>query len=275
MRGLLLRRSDWALEKGAVLAEYDGDASQPVFKLSGAVREAAYERSPFARTALGVRADVVASSAADLRRYYDTYYRPNNATLIVTGDVKSRRRLSHGTPLFWFDPEQTAPIRRPLSPPGAIRHALVRMVSDYPYTLVDCAYRIPGDLDADARCHPSVREPHRQYAVDRLSQSRSFAASRSIIARTPIRRCTRASFMSYSPFAPASRSRAFATSLTRRSRAWRQPASIRSCSPRRKRRTRAKLFTPATRSPVWATASATRSVSSNTIRPTTIARSTP
>jgi zinc protease len=42
MRGLLLRQADWALEKGAVLSELDGDFSQPLFQLTQGVRQAAY-----------------------------------------------------------------------------------------------------------------------------------------------------------------------------------------------------------------------------------------
>ncbi|HYZ15330.1 MAG TPA: insulinase family protein, partial [Candidatus Acidoferrum sp.] len=55
MRGLLLRQADWALEKGAVLSEYDSDESQPVARLTEVVRATLYAGSPFARTPLGVR----------------------------------------------------------------------------------------------------------------------------------------------------------------------------------------------------------------------------
>jgi zinc protease len=42
---------------------------------------------PYGRPLIGTEASTRAITRADVRRFYDTYYRPNNATLIVVGDV--------------------------------------------------------------------------------------------------------------------------------------------------------------------------------------------
>ena len=42
---------------------------------------------PYGRPATGTEQSTKAITAADVRRFYQTYYRPNNATLIVVGDV--------------------------------------------------------------------------------------------------------------------------------------------------------------------------------------------
>ena len=44
---------------------------------------------PYGRTSIGTRASVIATTDADVRRFYETYYRPNNAALIVAGDVET------------------------------------------------------------------------------------------------------------------------------------------------------------------------------------------
>jgi len=150
MRGLLLRQADWALEKGAVLSELDGDFSQPLFQLTQGVREAAYPGSPYALNALGHRADVVKSTAADLRAYYDTYYAPNNATLVVTGDVKAADVFAFAQTFFGSIPSKVIPESTPIPSPQPVTHPTLNLTVDYPYTVVDCAYRIPGDLDTDA-----------------------------------------------------------------------------------------------------------------------------
>jgi zinc protease len=150
MRGLLLRESDWAVEKGAVLSEFDNDFSQPVFRLTSAVRARLWSGSPYAHSALGERADVVRSTAADLRRYYDAWYGPRNATLVVTGDVMPDAVFAAAE--RWFGaiaaqqprPQTAAPV--PLASPKPN----VAMSGEYPYAVVDLAYRIPGDLDPDA-----------------------------------------------------------------------------------------------------------------------------
>jgi zinc protease len=150
MRGLLLRERDWELEKGAVLSEYDNDESQPLFALGRAVRAAAYPGSPYARLPLGVRADVVRSTAADLRAYYDRYYAPNDATLVVTGDVRAETVFAEAQADFGALARRPVPAPRALPPPGTVRRSALTISADYPYTAIDLTYRIPGDLDRDA-----------------------------------------------------------------------------------------------------------------------------
>ncbi|MFN2459579.1 MAG: M16 family metallopeptidase [Candidatus Velthaea sp.] len=150
MRGLLLREQDWSLEKGAVLSEIDGDFSQPLFNLTQAVRRSAFAGSPYALTALGVRADVAKAKAADLRAYYDRYYAPNNATLVVTGDVKPADVFTYAQTYFGAIASRPVPAAGAARGPRAPAHATVAVTADYPYAVVDCAYRIPGDLHADA-----------------------------------------------------------------------------------------------------------------------------
>ncbi|HKO99285.1 MAG TPA: pitrilysin family protein [Pyrinomonadaceae bacterium] len=43
---------------------------------------------PYGHPAIGDEDSINAVKAADVRQFYETYYRPNNATLIVVGDVK-------------------------------------------------------------------------------------------------------------------------------------------------------------------------------------------
>ncbi|HEX2780240.1 MAG TPA: pitrilysin family protein [Gemmatimonadaceae bacterium] len=42
---------------------------------------------PYGRPPMGTEQSTTAITRSDIRRFYDTYYRPNNATLIVVGDV--------------------------------------------------------------------------------------------------------------------------------------------------------------------------------------------
>jgi zinc protease len=45
------------------------------------------DEHPYGRPTVGTEASVRAISRGDIQRFYSTYYRPNNATLIVVGDV--------------------------------------------------------------------------------------------------------------------------------------------------------------------------------------------
>jgi predicted Zn-dependent peptidase len=46
------------------------------------------EQHPYGRPLAGTEASIASISREDLQRFYGTYYRPNNATLLVVGDVK-------------------------------------------------------------------------------------------------------------------------------------------------------------------------------------------
>ena len=147
MTNLALREADWKLERGAVLGEIDGDFSNPNFKLSDAIRTKAFAGSPFALTALGHRADVAKASVADIKRYYDEYYAPNNTTLVITGDVRASDAFELAE--RWFGPIKAKQLpQTPLPiPPLAARPSTVSITGDTPYEVVDLAYRIPGAND--------------------------------------------------------------------------------------------------------------------------------
>ncbi|MBV8602969.1 MAG: insulinase family protein, partial [Candidatus Eremiobacteraeota bacterium] len=144
---LSLKESDWKLEKGAVLSEIENDYSQPIFKLYDAVRRAAFPHSPYGLTALGEKADVERSTASDLRKYYEEWYAPNNATLVVTGDVKPDDVFRWAQEYFGPIPARTLPAEGAPALPAPPRDATVSVKADYPYTVLDLAYRTEGDLD--------------------------------------------------------------------------------------------------------------------------------
>lgn len=146
MRNLTLSESDWKLEKGAVLSEYDGDLSQPITKLYDAVCRAASTARLCGLAALGEREDIVKSTAADLRRYYETYYGPNNATLVITGDVNAADAFSAARRIFGEVPSKPLPPSANQNPVYASGKS-VAVSADFPYEVVDLAYAAPGSQD--------------------------------------------------------------------------------------------------------------------------------
>ncbi|MDQ2991679.1 MAG: insulinase family protein, partial [Candidatus Eremiobacteraeota bacterium] len=74
MQHAMIRQVDWNVERGAVLAELDGDDSSPFFNLLARVRAAAYPGDPHGRTPIGLRSDVAGSTAADIANYYHEWY---------------------------------------------------------------------------------------------------------------------------------------------------------------------------------------------------------
>jgi len=87
MRGALVRDIDLESERTVVLNELDAgenDSFDLLMKSSFAI---AYLEHPYRHPTIGWRDDVERMSGEVLRGFYDTYYHPDNATVIVVGDI--------------------------------------------------------------------------------------------------------------------------------------------------------------------------------------------
>jgi zinc protease len=94
MRGLLLDPKEVESEKKVVMEERrlrtDDD---PVSALREAMEAVAFEAHPYRQPVIGWMTDIEKLAREDLVRYYNTYYAPNNAVLIVVGDFNSDELL--------------------------------------------------------------------------------------------------------------------------------------------------------------------------------------
>ena len=75
-------------ERDVVLEEYRMRIeNNPMSALSEKVDHALYGHHPYARQVIGVKKDVEGLTTEDARAFYDRYYTPKNATLVVAGDI--------------------------------------------------------------------------------------------------------------------------------------------------------------------------------------------
>ncbi|MBD0315711.1 MAG: insulinase family protein [Nitrospiraceae bacterium] len=90
MQGLLLNNSDFQTERDVVKEERRlRTEDDPQGALVEALFAQAFLSHPYHWPVIGWFADLDAMSLDDLQRHYDTFYSPNNATLIVVGDIKA------------------------------------------------------------------------------------------------------------------------------------------------------------------------------------------
>ena len=149
MRNLLLHQRDWEFERGAVLAEYDDDLIDSDEAVENAVRRALYAGTPWAYGPLGARPDLVDASATDLRRYYEEAYTPDNATLVVTGDVDPHRIIAIAADAFGHIHARAS--LASLAPERPTAHNVnVTVGVPYGQTVVDVVLPASGALAPDA-----------------------------------------------------------------------------------------------------------------------------
>ena len=143
MRGVLDSVKDWDQERGAIEQEVAQDLSNPGYKLYEKLRAAMFAGTPYAHDALGTRPSFDATRVEMLQQFHDAWYAPNNAILIVVGDLDPAATLEKVKPLFGdISARQLPPRHRVhLGPPQAAR---LQVDTDRPTGTQMLAMRVPG-----------------------------------------------------------------------------------------------------------------------------------
>lgn len=87
MHDVVLTDKTFQPERTNVLSEYDMNAGHEEFGLMVQMIGVAMQSHPYGHETIGYREDIEDYTVEKLQRFYEKYYAPNNATLIVVGDV--------------------------------------------------------------------------------------------------------------------------------------------------------------------------------------------
>jgi zinc protease len=86
MENSLIGPEQLTSEKRVVISELQGYENSPGYRLSRAVMRDAFPNRAYGLPVGGTKADVEKFTVEQVRNYYQTYYSPENATLVITGD---------------------------------------------------------------------------------------------------------------------------------------------------------------------------------------------
>jgi zinc protease len=81
-------------ERTVVLSELDGGNNNPGTRLYRAVMGAAFAGNSYGWPVIGYRSDVENYTAAEVQAYYQKFYRPDNATLVIVGNFDTDSTLA-------------------------------------------------------------------------------------------------------------------------------------------------------------------------------------
>jgi zinc protease len=106
-------KHEFEQEKGAVIAELDGGEDRPGDLEYKAVLALLWPKdSPYSHPVIGQREHVRGATAEVIKRYYDTWYYPNNAALVVVGGFDPDAALDKIKKLFGTIPKGDLPPRK-------------------------------------------------------------------------------------------------------------------------------------------------------------------
>ncbi|HVK15004.1 MAG TPA: pitrilysin family protein [Gemmataceae bacterium] len=114
MRGLRIdEKHEFQQEKGAVISELNKNEDDPWDLESKLVLPLLFgEKSPYGHPIIGEKAHVAAATAATIKAYYDRWYHPNNAVLVVAGGFDADKALETIKALFGPIPRGELPPRK-------------------------------------------------------------------------------------------------------------------------------------------------------------------
>jgi zinc protease len=148
MQDLLATDALWDHERGAIEQEVAGALSDPEDVFYTKLLSAMFRGTPYEHDALGTRPSFDATTGAMLKKFHDTWYAPNNAILVIVGDVDPAATIATVKDLFGAIPAETLPARHQveLEP---VKPETLHLATDLPYGLAVAAFRWPGSKSPD------------------------------------------------------------------------------------------------------------------------------
>lgn len=150
MRNSLLLKEDKDAEMTVVRNEFERGENNPNSVLSKEIWSTAYMAHTYHHSTIGWRADIEKMPIEVLRKFYNTYYWPDNATLTIIGDFQKENlfnlvdkyfgkitKAPHDMPQpYTEEPLQLGPRRVVIKKPGQMG-------------VISIGYKIPGRLHED------------------------------------------------------------------------------------------------------------------------------
>ena len=155
MTNSLMGAEQLASEKKVVISELQGYENSPGYRLGKTLMRTVFPDRAYGLPVGGTKSDVEKFTAAEVQDYYKTYYSPDNATLVITGDFETKVALDKVREFYGSIPKHAT--TRPNSvPAGAaampvpVQSSPIVLKEPGSATLVQAVYPLP-DIN-----HPDV-----------------------------------------------------------------------------------------------------------------------
>ena len=143
MRGVLDNERLWQQEKGAIEQEVAQDLSNPEYVFYTKLLAALFRGTPYEHSPLGTVGSFDKTTGEMLKKFYETWYTPNNAILVIVGDVPPAQALERVKTLFGSLPGKPLP-ERPKIKLEPVKPDTLHLKTDQPIGMAVISFRMPG-----------------------------------------------------------------------------------------------------------------------------------
>ena len=166
MANLVITDEEFAKEIKVVMEERRWRTEdKPQSRVNEQFQSTAFKAHPYARPVVGFMNDLENMTAADAREWYNNWYAPNNATLVVVGDVKAAEVVKLAKQHFGILKSKKLPARKPQVEPPQMgeRRLVVKAPGKLPYLAM--GFHVPTLVDKVA----TPEQAWEPYALDVLA----------------------------------------------------------------------------------------------------------
>jgi predicted Zn-dependent peptidase len=152
MGSLKVDEAAFARERSVVKEERRQRVESPPYgRLAEIVYDATFTTHPYRHQVIGSMADLEAARIEDVREFYQTYYVPENAVLVIAGDFEPQATMALVRQYFGRVPKAEQPVPRdiPAEPPQTKERRLT-LYEDVPLPAVVVAHPITYDGHRDS-----------------------------------------------------------------------------------------------------------------------------
>jgi len=148
MRDIQDSQIEWAQERGAIEQEVARDLSNPTYKFMTRLNEDMFSGTVYGHDALGTKESFDATTGEMLKDFYKRWYAPNNAILVIAGDVEPSAVLAKVKDFYGQIEKRSLPPHAEVTLPP-VKSESFTLESNLSYLLAFVAYRMPGSDSPD------------------------------------------------------------------------------------------------------------------------------
>lgn len=146
MRGLNIPQSEFDSENKVILEERaQRTDNDPRAQMAEQMNEALYPNHPYSIPIIGWAHEIEALTLEDAKSFYDAYYVPNNAVLVVSGNVKAEDVFEMAKRTYGLIERGPEPVRnRTISPPFISQTTVTLKHESIQQSVFQRKYRVPS-----------------------------------------------------------------------------------------------------------------------------------
>ena len=159
MRNLKLTAADFAKEVKVLMEERRWRTDDEAHALlQEKMMAAIFQQHPYQHPVIGWMSDLEALTVGDAKAWYDRWYAPNNATLVIAGDVNANEVFALAQKYYGAIPKRAMPLRRNYDEPKqlGIKRLVVKAPAELPHMVM--SFRAPVLRDPAQDWQPYAME---------------------------------------------------------------------------------------------------------------------